>query len=89
MKHEKKPKTFTVNHFFNEGLSRQFIYRIIKMVEEGKSLEVKKRPGDKKIKLTKQQMVKLKKMCHGKVCPSLRQLGKKFNVSKDTMKKIL
>lgn len=84
LKNTNKPKTFTVKHFTDEGFSARFVYKIVKMMVNGESLDPIKKTGRPKISLTKKQINNLKKKCHGRVCPSLGTLGALLNVSKPT-----
>lgn len=84
----KSRKAFTVKHFTREGFTRQYIYKVISMVQAGESLTPKKITGAPKIKLSKKDLKKLKKLCQGKVCPSYRFLGRKFGVADKTIKRI-
>lgn len=75
-----------VDHFRSEGFATSTIYRYLKMRENKKEL-FKSERGHKKRKLNDSDLKKLKKCAKHKVGVSLRKLGRKFDVSKDTIRR--
>lgn len=88
LKNCKSGKPFTVKHFTREGFTRQYIYKVIKMVQAGESITPRRITGAPKIKLSKKNLRKLKRICQGKARPSYRFLAREFGVADQTIKRI-
>ena len=75
-KHSDKSKTFTVDHFKNEGIPKSTIYDIIKRAENGISSERKPGSGKKPNIMTKSGLSKLSRLFDHKCGISQRKRAK-------------
>lgn len=88
-KHSDKPKSFTVNHFKDEGIARSTIYDIIKRAEDGISSERRKGTGKKPKIMTKSGLSRLCKLFDHKCGISQRKSARIMRCSPSLINKTL
>ena len=82
-------KSEIVNKLVEMGLRKSSVYRYMKLLERGKSLDRKPGSGPQAIKLNNQLKKKLIKMVEGKVFPGYKKIGKKLGCSRTYAKKLI
>lgn len=88
-RHMHLKKSFTVNHFFQMGISKRTTYSICRRVENGNSVERQVGSGRPARKMPQKKREALVNQSHGKLGVSLRKLGRKFKIDKKYVSNIL
>ncbi|WP_219823707.1 hypothetical protein, partial [Enterobacter cloacae complex sp. 2DZ2F20B] len=88
-RHMHLKKSFTVNHFFQVGISKRTTYSICRRVENGNSVERQVGSGRPARKMPQKKREALVNQSHGKLGVSLRKLGRKFKIDKKYVSNIL
>jgi transposase len=82
-------KSFTYRHFAAENVSKSTLYSILQRFESGVGADRKKGTGGKAVKITQQQLQKVKKVFENSDSCSLRLAARKFGVSPSYLCNIL
>lgn len=88
-KHPTWSKSSIVKHFVDLNFKRRTIYSIWSKVQNKKSIIRKPDSGKFCCLQNKKQRQELRRVTKGKVAKLYRQLGRKFNYDKNTIKKYL
>lgn len=84
----RRNRQFVLHHFLCENINRRTIYNVFKRYYKGLPAQGKKKPGRKTI-LNKKQLEKLAKTFKNNLGSSNRVLGRKFQISKETVRQNL
>jgi hypothetical protein len=84
-----KGKAYVAHHFLAERCSRSTIYRHIRTRESGTPVERKKGSGRIAIIDTLKKRARVSKIINHQVKGSLRNAGRRFNCSQETIRNIL
>ena len=82
-------KTYSVHHFVKMGMLRETVYRIIKRVDNGITLNGRPGKGRPVAKMTKNRIKELVKRVDGKVGVSQRRLAQRFGITQGYLSVLL